>query len=391
MGVPKRRVSHARQGERRAHLAIDLPKLEECPHCHEMKLPHHVCPNCGCYQGRQAIELKPAGGSDRRRPALTRVTEPRPARDRGDARRRPRRRRRDGRRPRPVRGRPGALDFARSHPARHGDPRRRRGRSSGGIAGDAARQRPHRPRDSQVIGMDEHPALALREKKDASILVATDLVRRGEADAVVTAGHTGAGMAAAVLRLGRLPGVDRPALAVQMITESGPMVLLDIGANPDSTRREPRPVRAHGRDLRGAGAGRGPSRGSRCCRSARRRARATRGSRRRRSCSTRSASTSSATSRARTCTRHLADVVVCDAVARQRRHQVLRGPLDLHLRPVARRVPAARWRGRLAYLLMRPGIARIRDGLRLREGRRLAAARRQGHGRSSPTAAPGGG
>jgi phosphate acyltransferase len=88
---------------------------------------------------------------------------------------------------------------------------------------------------SQVIAMDEHPALALREKKDASILVATDLVRRGDADAVVTAGHTGAGMAAAVLRLGRLRGVDRPALAVQMITEAGPFVLLDIGANPDST------------------------------------------------------------------------------------------------------------------------------------------------------------
>ena len=83
--------------------------------------------------------------------------------------------------------------------------------------------------------MDEHPAMALREKRDSSILVATDLVKRGEADAVVTAGHTGAGVAAAVLRLGRLPGVDRPALAVQLITDSGPMVLLDIGANPDST------------------------------------------------------------------------------------------------------------------------------------------------------------
>ena len=83
--------------------------------------------------------------------------------------------------------------------------------------------------------MDEHPALALREKKDATIIVAVDLVKRGEADAVVTAGHTGAGMAAAVLRLGRLPGVDRPALAVQMITSAGPVVLLDIGANPDST------------------------------------------------------------------------------------------------------------------------------------------------------------
>jgi glycerol-3-phosphate acyltransferase PlsX len=88
---------------------------------------------------------------------------------------------------------------------------------------------------SQVIEMHEHPALALREKKDASILVATNLVRHGQADAVVTAGHTGAGMAAAVLRLGRLPGVDRPALAVQMITATGPFVFLDIGANPDSS------------------------------------------------------------------------------------------------------------------------------------------------------------
>ncbi len=88
---------------------------------------------------------------------------------------------------------------------------------------------------SQVIEMHEHPALALREKKDASILVACDLVKRGRADAVITAGHTGAGMAAAVLRLGRTRGVDRPALAVQMVTDTGPLVLLDIGANPDST------------------------------------------------------------------------------------------------------------------------------------------------------------
>ncbi len=128
---------------------------------------------------------------------------------------------------------PGAIDYALAHPEDRlilvGDEAVIRG-----IAGDL-------PVNvsivvaSQVIGMDEHPALALREKKDSSILVAVDLVKRDEADAVITAGHTGAGMAAAVLRLGRLPGVDRPALAVQMITASGPMVLLDIGANPDST------------------------------------------------------------------------------------------------------------------------------------------------------------
>jgi large subunit ribosomal protein L32 len=49
--------------ERRSHLALTLPKLVECPHCHEQKLPYRVCPACGWYNGRQAIELKPAGGS----------------------------------------------------------------------------------------------------------------------------------------------------------------------------------------------------------------------------------------------------------------------------------------------------------------------------------------
>lgn len=88
---------------------------------------------------------------------------------------------------------------------------------------------------SQVVQMDESPALALKNKKDSSIMVAMDLVKQGRADALVTAGHSGAGMAAAVLRLGRLHGVDRPALAVQMVTETGPFVLLDIGANMDST------------------------------------------------------------------------------------------------------------------------------------------------------------
>jgi len=88
---------------------------------------------------------------------------------------------------------------------------------------------------SQVIEMHEHPAMALREKKDSSITVACDLVKDGRADAVMTAGHTGAAMAAAVLRIGRLAGVDRPALAVQMVRAGRPFVLLDIGANPDSS------------------------------------------------------------------------------------------------------------------------------------------------------------
>ena len=128
---------------------------------------------------------------------------------------------------------PGALDHAAAHPEDHvllvGDPAR-----IGAIAGALPANVEIVPA-SQVIEMHEHPALALREKKDASILVGCDLVRNGKADAIVTAGHTGAAMAAAVLRVGRLPGVDRPALAVQMVRAGRPFVLLDIGANPDSS------------------------------------------------------------------------------------------------------------------------------------------------------------
>jgi phosphate acyltransferase len=128
---------------------------------------------------------------------------------------------------------PGAVAYAAAHPA---DTILLVGREV--AIRDVARTLPANVRivpAADVIEMDEHPALALREKKDASILVACELVKRGEADAVVTAGHTGAGMAAAVLRIGRLPRVDRPALAVQMIRSGTPFVLLDIGANPDSS------------------------------------------------------------------------------------------------------------------------------------------------------------
>jgi glycerol-3-phosphate acyltransferase PlsX len=86
----------------------------------------------------------------------------------------------------------------------------------------------------EVIGMGEHPATALRTKKRSSIVVATNLVRDGEADAVVSAGSTGATMAAAVFRLGRIEGIDRPALPAHMLTPTGPVMLLDVGANVDS-------------------------------------------------------------------------------------------------------------------------------------------------------------
>ncbi|NLC06525.1 MAG: phosphate acyltransferase PlsX [Syntrophomonadaceae bacterium] len=85
----------------------------------------------------------------------------------------------------------------------------------------------------QVIGMDEEPVMALRKKKDASIVVATRLVKDGLAEAVVSAGSTGAQMAAALLILGRMPGVERPAIVTVLPGKNGPKLLLDAGANVD--------------------------------------------------------------------------------------------------------------------------------------------------------------
>jgi len=86
---------------------------------------------------------------------------------------------------------------------------------------------------SQVIGMNEHPVDAVRKKKDASVMVAFDLVHRSEADAAVSAGNSGATMAAAIRKLGRLNGVSRPGIASIFPTLKKPVVLMDIGANVD--------------------------------------------------------------------------------------------------------------------------------------------------------------
>ena len=252
---------------------------------------------------------------------------------------------------------PGVLDHARSHPADHlllvGDESTIRT-----IAGElpANVEIVHA---SQVIGMDEHPALALREKKDATILVAADLVRRGRADALVTAGHTGAGMAAAVLRLGRLPGVDRPALAVQMTTDAGPMVLLDIGANPDSTPenlaqfarmgsifaeqvlrvKQPRVALLSIGEEKGKGDAR----------------------------IQRATELIDETNlhfvgnvEGKDLTTHMADVVVCDAVLGNVVIKFFEG-LTGYIFDLFRREFRGSLRGRLAYLLLRPGVARIRN------------------------------
>lgn len=88
---------------------------------------------------------------------------------------------------------------------------------------------------SEVIGMHEKAAQAVRSKRDSSMRVGLRLVREGQAAGFVTAGNTGAAMATAKMVLGALPGVDRPALATVFPTSVGTAsILLDVGANVDS-------------------------------------------------------------------------------------------------------------------------------------------------------------
>ncbi|HJW25124.1 MAG TPA: phosphate acyltransferase PlsX [Rhodocyclaceae bacterium] len=86
---------------------------------------------------------------------------------------------------------------------------------------------------SQVVGMDESPAVALKNKKDSSMRVAINLVKKGEADACVSAGNTGALMAISRFVLKMLPGIERPAICTQLPTISGHTHMLDLGANVD--------------------------------------------------------------------------------------------------------------------------------------------------------------
>ncbi|SDY05904.1 glycerol-3-phosphate acyltransferase PlsX [Nitrosomonas halophila] len=88
---------------------------------------------------------------------------------------------------------------------------------------------------SEVVGMDESPALALRNKKDSSMRIAINLVKSGEAQACISAGNTGALLATSRFVLKTIPGIDRPALAVVLPTISGHTYVLDLGANVNCT------------------------------------------------------------------------------------------------------------------------------------------------------------
>jgi glycerol-3-phosphate acyltransferase PlsX len=87
---------------------------------------------------------------------------------------------------------------------------------------------------SEVIAMDDDPAASVRKKKDSSLVRAAELVRDGKASAMVSAGNTGATMASALLRMGRLPGVIRPCIATPIPNPGRtPMLLVDAGANAE--------------------------------------------------------------------------------------------------------------------------------------------------------------
>ncbi len=90
---------------------------------------------------------------------------------------------------------------------------------------------------SEVIGMDEDPGQGVRRKKDSSLVRAAEAVRDGRALAMVSAGNTGATMASALLRMGRLPGIVRPAIATPIpdLRKAHPTVMLDAGANAEAT------------------------------------------------------------------------------------------------------------------------------------------------------------
>ena len=90
---------------------------------------------------------------------------------------------------------------------------------------------------SQIVGMDEAPSVAFRKKKDSSITVGMKLVKNGEADAFVSAGNTGAVMAAGSLLLRTIPGISRAAIAATLPTAKGYSMLIDAGANVDCKPR----------------------------------------------------------------------------------------------------------------------------------------------------------
>ena len=85
----------------------------------------------------------------------------------------------------------------------------------------------------EVIGTNEHPVMAIKRKKDSSLVKALNLMKSGEADAIISAGSSGAFLAGCTLIVGRIKGIDRPALAPILPGKNGPFMIIDCGANAE--------------------------------------------------------------------------------------------------------------------------------------------------------------
>lgn len=90
----------------------------------------------------------------------------------------------------------------------------------------------------EIVGMGDSPVAAIRRKKDSSLAVCIDLLKRKEVEAVVTAGNTGAAVAASALNLGLLPGIKRPGIAIGVPTLHGISIAMDVGANLNPSPEE---------------------------------------------------------------------------------------------------------------------------------------------------------
>ena len=250
MGVPKRRVSHAAQGDRRAHHALTVPELEACPHCHQPKLGAPRLPQLRLVR-RSRGRAHPREDADRASGArgLGRaVASSETGSD--DGRRRPSPAHGAPRPSRRVRGSPSTPWAATTRPRRScaapstGPASTPTWTSSSSVTRRASapfieaplpshvthRARP--PRSWAWTSTPRPPCAASGTPASTCACASSARARRTRSSRPATPAPA---WPSAILHLGRLPGVDRPALAVQMVTDSGPFVLLDIGATTDST------------------------------------------------------------------------------------------------------------------------------------------------------------
>ena len=213
-----------------------------------------------------------------------------------------------------------------------------------------------------TIAMDEKPGEAVRAKRDSSLVVSCRLVHEGRADAAVSAGNTGAMLAAGLLEIRRLRGVNRPAIAVVLPTRLGPSVLIDSGANADGRAEHLRQFAHMGSvfaqeilgipapEVRLLSIGEEPEKGNQLTLEAHRML----------------VKEDDLDFRGNTESRNLlegaADVVVCDGFTGNVVLKALEGTISTVLGALREEITASR-RGKLGGLLIRPAARRLRDRL----------------------------